>query len=385
LEAATTFLNHGAFGACPRAVLARQRELRDQMEREPVRFFIRELEPLLDAARHALGRFLGAPADDLVPVPNATFGVNCVLRSLDFKPGDEILVTDHEYNASSNAAFYAAERAGASVVVAHPPFPLQSEDEIVEAILRCVTPRTRLALIDHVTSQTGLVFPIARLARELAARGVDLLVDGAHAPGMLPLQLRKLGAAYYTGNCHKWMCAPKGAAFLYVRQDLQDRIRPLSISHGANSPRRDRSRLLIEFGWTGTCDPTPFLSLPKAIEYVGGLLPGGWAEVRRRNHALAVAARKLLCDALDIPLPCPTRLLGSLASIPLPDAAAGVRLHPRLLVDPLQNTLLHRHGLEVPIIPWPAWPQRLIRISAQLYNCLPEYAKLAQALVDELS
>ncbi len=380
LDPEITFLNHGSFGACPRAVLRFQNELRTRLERQPMQFMVRDLESLLDQARSELARFVNAPAEDLALVPNATSGVNTILRSLRFKRGDELLVTDQEYNASRNALNFAAEQSGARVVVAQVPFPLRSADEITEAILQRVTSRTRLALFDHVTSQTGLILPVERLVRELSKQGIQTLVDGAHAPGMIPLDLKKLGATYYTGNCHKWMCAPKTAAFLYVRRDQQKFIRPLAISHGANSSRKDRSRFQIEFGWTGTGDPTAYLSVPTAIKYIGALLPGGWPEVRQRNHLLAVAARKIICDALEIEAPCPDELLGSLAAIPLGSAPARPRPKAPLFLDPLQDSLLHGHGIEVPIIPWPAPPQRCLRIAAQLYNSLPQYERLAEVL-----
>jgi isopenicillin-N epimerase len=231
-----------------------------------------------------------------------------------------------------------------------------------------------------VTSQTGLVLPIERLVAELARRGVETLVDGAHAPGMVALDLFRLGAAYYTGNCHKWLCAPKGAGFLYVRRDRQTHIRPLSISHGANSPRTDRSRFLLEFGWTGTCDPTAWLCVPEAIRWVGSLLPGGWPAVRRRNRALALAGRRVLADALGCEPPCPDAMIGTLASLPLPKACATERASSPLYADPLQTALLQRFGIEVPVIPWPSEPARLVRISAQLYNSLDQYELLAKAL-----
>jgi isopenicillin-N epimerase len=279
---------------------------------------------------------------------------------------------------------FAAKHAGVRVVVARIPFPLKSADEIVDAVLQCATSRTRLALIDHVTSPTALILPVERLVRELSGRGIETLIDGAHAPGMLPINLRKLGATYYTGNCHKWLCAPKGAAFLYVRRDRQKLIRPLVISHGANSTRTDRSRFLIEFGWTGTFDPTAYLSVPEAIRYVGSLLPGGWPEVMRRNRALALAARKTICDRFGIELPCPDELIGSLAAVPLPDAPKNHPPKPPLYIDPLQDKLLRDYRIEVPIVPWPAWPKSIVRISAQLYNTLPQYERLAHALKEIL-
>jgi isopenicillin-N epimerase len=384
LDPKITFLNHGSFGSCPRAVLEFQQGLRDRLERQPVQFLVRELEGVLDEARTALAQFVGAQADNLVFTANATGGVNTILRSLSFAPGDELLVTDHEYNACRNALEFAAGRAGATVVVAPVPFPLESAEQIVQTILGRVTPRTRLALIDHVTSPTAMVLPIARLVRELAARGVDALVDGAHAPGMVPLDLSALGAAYYTGNCHKWLCAPKAAGFLHVRPDRQEFIHPLSISHGFNSRRTDRSRFLLEFGWTGTSDPTACLTVAEALRFIGGLLPGGWPEVMARNQAMALAAQKILCQTLQIPAPCPETCIGSMAAVPLPDNPPGQRpVAPRFL-DALQDALLARHGIEVPVIPWPGFPKRLLRISAQLYNSPSQYQMLAEALPDAL-
>ena len=382
LDRSITFLNHGSFGACPTPVLRHQAALRAEMEAEPVRFLSRELDDRLDAARASLGAFLGADPDDLAFVTNATSGVNAVLRSLTFAAGDELLTTDHAYNACRNALVFVAERTGARVLVAPVPFPA-TPDAVVEAVLARVTPRTRLALLDHVTSPTALVLPIERLIAELDRRGVAVLVDGAHAPGMVPVDLDTLGATYYSGNCHKWLCAPKGSAFLWVRRDRHADVHPLTISHGANARRPGRARFRLEFDWTGTSDPTAWLTVPTAIEYVGSLLPGGWPEVMARNHALAIDARRLLCEAAATPPPCPDTMIGSLASIVLPDGPT-TEIYWRN-PDPLQARLFETWGIEVPVMSWPSPPRRLIRVSAQLYNERAHYERLAEALAKELA
>jgi isopenicillin-N epimerase len=384
LDREITFLNHGSFGACPIPVLNRQRELVEDLEREPVTFMVGELESRIDEAREALGRFIGADGEGLAFVPNATAGVNAVLRSLRFEPGDELLTTDQEYNACRNVLELVAAMSGAKVVVAEVPFPLRTPEEIIDAILGEVTPRTRLALLDHVSSQTALVFPVEELVSRLGERGVEVLIDGAHAPGMLPLDVRSIGAAFYTANAHKWLCAPKGAAFLWVREDWRETIRPTAISHGANSTRTDRSRYHLEFDWTGTFDPTPWLVVPEAIRFIGSLHPGGWEGVMRQNHGLAIEGRRILCDALSIEEPAPGQMLGSMASLPLPDGMQA-DLKTALYGDPLQDALMDRHRIEVPVVPWPGPPKRLLRISAQLYNDRTDYEALAEALTEELA
>jgi isopenicillin-N epimerase len=380
LDPAVTFLNHGSFGACPVQVLEAQSAIRASMEREPVRFFVRELEPLLDASRAKVATLLGAAKEDIAFVPNATSGVNTVLRSLDLAPGDELLTTDHAYNACHNALAFVAARAGAHVTVARLPFPLPAhhveaaEDTIVNAILDRVTSRTRLALLDHVTSPTALVLPVDRLVAELSARGVLTLVDAAHAPAMVPLHLNRTGAAYTAGNFHKWACAPKGAAFLHVRRDLQESVRPLTISHGANAARKDRSRFLLEADWTGTSDPSATLSIPAALRFLGGLLSGGLPALMEHNHAAAIAARDALLAAIGTVPVCPGAMLGSMASVILPGPAATVGEE----IDPLQEALFERFHIEVPIFPFAG--KRLLRVSTPIYTTTQDITALVDAL-----
>ncbi len=382
LDPQRTFLNHGSFGASPREVLEDQARWRARMEREPVEFFVGAWERELDLARGELARFLGAHSDDLAFVCNATHGVNTVLRSLEFETGAELLSTSHEYNASRNALEFVAARAGARVVTAAVPFPIASPEQVVEALLEKLSPRTKLALVDHVTSPTGLVFPIQRIVTELQGRGIDVLVDGAHGPGMTALDLDELGACYYTGNCHKWLCAPKGAAFLHVRRDRQARVRPLAISHGANSARSDRSRFRLEFDFQGTQDPSAWLAIPSALRFLEGRFPGGWSELREHNRRLALSGREQLCRALGVSAPAPDSMIGSLASVLLPGSH---RRKGRVYDDALQDELVERFGIQVPVFFWPALGQRLLRISAQVYNREEQYIELARALAQLLA
>ncbi len=380
-----TFLNHGSFGACPEPVLEVQRAWRDRMEAEPVQFLNDDLPGLLDEARGAIGRFLGADPEGLAFLPNATTGVNTVLQSLRFEPGDELLTNDHEYNATINAMRAVAARDGARVVVAKVPFPIASADEAAEAILAAVTERTRLVLVSHVTSPTALIFPVETLVAELDRRGIDTLVDAAHAPGMVPVAVDTLGAAYWTGNGHKWLCGPKGTAVLWVREDRRDRVHPLVVSHGANAPLAGRTRFRHEFDWVGTSDPTGFLTLSAAIDWMARAAPegGGWPAVMAANHDLAITGRDVIAAALGIEVRVPDSMLGSMAALPLTIPGAD-----DVAADALRRALVAEHGIQVPIGGWPARAARtekgpsqiLLRISAQLYNEPADYERLARAL-----
>ena len=375
------FLNHGSFGATPNVVLEAQRELQDELEREPVLFLApeRELEPKLDAVRSRLASFLGCQFKDLAFVRNATDGVGAVLRSFPFQGDDEIVVTSHGYNACTNAAkFVVGEE---RVRVADVPFPITTPEQAARAVDDACTSNTRLILVDHVTSPTGIILPVEEIVRAAHERGIRVLVDAAHAPGMLDVNLDAIGADYTTGNLHKWVCGPKVSGFLHVREEHQEEVRPSVISHAANRERPGRSRFLAEFDWTGTHDPTPLLVVPLALDFLGGLYPGGMDEHRRKNRELVLAGRDIVADALGVEAPAPDEMIGSLAALPLPP---GHGSQPSG-VDPLQQTLFHEYQIEAMLPHWPAEGRRLIRLSAQAYNRIEEYEALAIALKRELS
>jgi isopenicillin-N epimerase len=367
LDDSIHFLNHGSYGATPTRVLERQAALRARLESEPVRFMEREYEPLLSEVRSRVATFVGAQAEDLAFVTNATTGVNAVVRSLDFRPGDELLTTSHGYAACTNVLHYVAERTGAKVVVAPLPFPTGGATELAEAVLRHVTARTRLVLLDQLTSPTALILPVETLVRELEGRGVPVLVDAAHVPGQLPMQLDAVGASFTTGNLHKWVCAPKGAALLHVRRDRQSQVRPPVISHGARSPRTDKSRFLLEFDWCGTFDPTAVLSVPEALDLLGGLYPGGWPELMRRNRQAALDARTRLLDLLGTPPVCPPALVPAMATVLLPWCGEGVGAR-----------LFDEFRVEVPVIPFEG--RLLLRVSMQQHVRPEDLDALERAL-----
>lgn len=391
LDEQIVFLNHGSFGACPRTVLAEQSRLRDRMERQPLQFLWREIESQIDSAREDLARFMRANPEELAFVPNATSAVNAVVRSLELQPDDELLTTSHAYNACSNVLAEVARRTGAKLVVAEVPFPIADPGQVTAAVLKAVTTRTRLAMIDHVTSPTALVFPIEEITAALEERGVDVLVDGAHAPGMVPLDFKHFRPAYYTGNLHKWVCAPKGAAFLHVRRDRQAGLHPAVISHGYNTPRAGRSPFHDAFDWQGTMDVTSWLSVPSALRFCEKLLPGGWPALMDANRSLAAAARQFLCERLNLEPPCPESMLGAMATLPLPGRLATLGAkeskESKAVIarfDPLQTRLNEIHHIEVPMLQFGKPARRWFRISAQAYNSPDDYARLANAFIAEM-
>lgn len=383
LDPDATHLNHGSFGACPVEVLAHQQDLRDRMESNPVSFMLEHYQPLLEEVRATAAGFLGADPGGLVFVPNATYGVNSVLRSWEavLQPGDEIVVTDHAYNACRQAVDFTAARSGARVVVAAVPFPLEGPGVVVDAVKAAVTGRTALVMIDHVTSPTGLLFPVEELVEQLEPE-VPVLVDGAHAPGMVPVDLGALGASFYTANCHKWLCAPKGAAVLHVAERHRDRLSAASISHGQNGQwPSSSSDFHARFDWTGTDDPTARLSVGVAIDVMGRHRSDGWPGLMAANHAMVREGRCIVAEAIGCEPPAPPEMIGSIAALSLPDLTGPVDS----LFDDLSARLRREWQIEVPAFIWPAPPRRFVRISAQAYNSVADYERLAEALVTELS
>ncbi len=374
LEDGIAFLNHGSYGATPRVVLAAQDQWRARMERQPVHFMHRVLPGALREAAGVLAAFLGVSGDDLVFVENATAGVNAVLRGATLGPGDEVLTTDHTYPAVRNVLNFVCRQSGATLVEAPVPFPLSGDDQVVASVAAALSPRTCLAVLDHVTSETATVLPIAALSALCRSRGVPVLVDGAHAPGMLDLDIAAVGADWYVGTAHKWLFAPKGCGFLWAAPARQPGLHPPVVSHGLDQG------FTAEFDWVGTRDPSAWLTVGDAIAFLNGLGPKGIgpnklgaAAVRAHNHDLAAEAATLLSAAWDSEAGAPAAMRGAMATLRLPLSGttpeAAAHLHDRLIDE---------HAIEVPVLARGGclW----VRISAQVYNEIEDYTRLAQAV-----
>ncbi|MEJ7599900.1 MAG: aminotransferase class V-fold PLP-dependent enzyme [Kofleriaceae bacterium] len=368
LDPSVVHLNHGSFGGCPREVLAVADAVRARVEASPMRFFVTEWQDEVDRARAALAAFLHAPAPRLVFVPGSTTGVALALHSFPLATGDEVLVTDHGYRACRNQLERLATARGLRIATAKLALPFDP-DAAIDAVTRAITPATRLAMLDHITSPTALRLPIEQLVPILAARGIATIVDGAHAPGQIELDVAAIGAAYYVGNCHKWLCAPKASGFIAVADGAP--LVPLVTSHGATAAYGPANRLHAELDWSGTYDPAAQLAVPAAIEAVARE-GGGWPAVRARNHALAIALRDHLIEALGGRPLAADDWIGAMAAIPiaLPAGTPPLELERQLLLA----------GWEVPIVDFAGGP--LLRVGAHLYNHLGEAAVLAKELRD---
>jgi isopenicillin-N epimerase len=362
-----TFLNHGSFGSCPRPVFDTYQEWQRELERQPVEFLGRRLVDLLAAARERLATFVGTAGRNVVFVPNATFGVNIVAHSLDLKPGDEVLSTNHEYGAADRAWRFNCAQRGVRYVNHPISVPLTTPEAMIDQLWEGVNDRTRVIFVSHITSPTAVIFPVAEICARAREAGILTVIDGAHAPGQIDLDMDAIGADFYTGNCHKWLCAPKGAAFLYARPEQQDLLQPLVVSWGWESLKPGDSRFVDHFGWIGTHDPAAYLSVPAAIEFQE---QNDWATVRAACHDLLAAIRSDVAARTGLPEICPDST----------DWWSQMAVLPILQTDTAE---LHRHlweefRIEVPLTQWNG--RQFVRVSIQAYSTPDDGARLIEAL-----
>jgi isopenicillin-N epimerase len=375
LDPDATYLNHGTVGVTPRAVLEAQQRWRDRIERHPARFMLRELwsftgstadgPPLIRQAAAEVAAFVGARADDLVFIDNTSTGVNAVMRSLPLSSGDEIIITDHAYGGIVTAVKYCAERSGATVRVVEMPYPAFSADECVDRIASALTGRTRLVIVDHIAAESAIVFPVDQIVKACHERRVPVLVDGAHVPGQLPLNVTALGADFYIANLHKWAMAPRSSAFMVVAPEQQTMIHPPVISWGLGTG------FLREFDWVGTRDPTPWLAAPDGIRFLKEL---GYDALRTHNHDLAWRAAQTLTSRWGTPLEIDESAVASMVSVMAPGRCGSTKPE----AGALRDKLLHEHNIEAQVH---ARSGRVwVRISAQAYNDDADIERLAAAI-----
>ena len=361
------FLNHGSFGACPKPVFEVYQKWQRELEQQPVEFLGRRYGKLLYNARTALSEFIGTTANNIVYVPNATTGVNTVAHSLQLNPGDEILTTDHEYGATNRTWEIICQRTGAVYKKQKVSLPVESEEQVIETVWSGVTARTRVLFISHITSPTALIFPIEELIRRARENGIITVIDGAHVPGQLPLNLDKLGADFYTGNCHKWLMTPKGSAFLYARPEVQNLLKPLvvswdNMSFGENVPQFIRDNECL-----GTRDIAAYLSVPAGIKFFN---ENNWPEVQQHCHELVLYFRKRITEVTGLPpiSPAEKTWFWQLAAFPLPPCD----------ISALKQRLYDKYSIEIPLIDHHGQP--LIRISVQGYNSQEDVDALVKAV-----
>ncbi len=371
LDPSIVFLNHGSFGACPIPVFETYQAWQRRLESQPVLFLGREFNALMLEARTVLASFLNTQAGNLVFIPNATFGVNATARSLNLQPGDEVLTSDHEYGACDNAWNDCSKKTGAKIVRMHIPMPEDGdEDALVERLWSGVTPRTKVVYLSHISSPTALRFPIEKVCRKAREAGILSVIDGAHAPGQIQLDMQAVDADFYFGNLHKWALAPKGAAFWYVRSELRDRVEPLVVSWGYSATPETTlgSRLQDEYQWTGTFDPSAYLSVPAAIRF---LAENHWDLVGQRCHELLGTAIGRICELVGMtpPYPLDSTFYHQLGVAPLPAGTDLVALKARLY-DEFQ--------VEVPLTEWSG--RKFVRISVQGYNTQADLDRLQEGL-----
>ena len=367
LDPDVAFLNHGSFGATPRPVFEKYQAWQREMERQPVAFFVERFAGLLREARTVLAGYVHTAPDNVVYVANATTALNTVARSLRLDPGDEIVTTDHEYGAMDRMWRFLCQKTGAVYRPVPLPLPLDTPGDLVERLWAGVTPRTRVLFFSHLTSPTALILPARELCRRARAAGVLSIVDGAHALGQVPLDLDDLDADFFTANAHKWLCAPKGSAFLYARPEVQRLVEPLVVSWGNTSLTSTGSTFLDEQQWAGTRDIAAFLAVPEAIRFCEA---HDWPRVRTECHRLVRHAREAIGALTGLPPICPdsTEWYAQMATVPLPPCEA-----PKIKAQ-----LYERFRVEVPVSEWQGRPY--LRVSIQGYNTLADVERLLAAL-----
>ncbi|MDW8226544.1 MAG: aminotransferase class V-fold PLP-dependent enzyme [Anaerolineales bacterium] len=366
LDPSIIFLNHGSFGATPRPVFRAYQRWQRELERQPVEFLGRRHNDLIAAARAELAAYLGTSPETLVYTTNVTVALNIVARSLDLGPGDEVLATDHEYGALDRTWRFLAAKRGFVYRRQPIPVPLTTPATFLDVLWQGVTPRTRVIFLSHITSPTALIFPVETVIRRARREGILTVIDGAHAPGQIPLHLDELGADFYGGNLHKWLCAPKGAGFLYARPEVQHLLEPLVVSWGWEAEVPGPSRLVEYHEWQGTRDIAAFLAVPEAIRFQH---EHNWPRVRAACHDLARRALAGICALTGLPALSDERWFGQFVSIPLPES-----------VDPvvLKHRLYHDYRIEAPFLAWNE--HKLLRVSFQGYNSERDLRALLQAM-----
>lgn len=371
LDPQTTFLNHGSFGACPRPVFVQYQQWQRKLEEQPVKFLGRDLPGLLQEARQSLADFVGVERDELVFIPNATYGVNVISRALVqnfLQAGDEVLTTDHEYGACDRAWRYAVQGTGINYVRCSVPMPALSPAELVEHFWQAVTPHTKLIFLSHITSATAFQFPVEEICRRAKAANILTFIDGAHSTGQIPLNLTTLGADFYTSNCHKWLMSPKGCAFLYVQRVWQPLISPLIISWGWESESPSPSLFIDHHEILGTNDFAAYLSVPAAIQFFTDYQ---WHKVRQQCQTLAIATWQKLTNLLQTTPLYPTDRLG------MPPQMFVVELPPCDL-PAFKTRLYDQYQIEIPLIQW--HKHQLLRLCVQGYNTPDQMDYLLQTL-----
>lgn len=374
IQEGVTYLNHGSFGPSPTPVIEARKEWIDRLEREPMDFFVRQLSDHLDYAADRLARFVGCSGDNLVFVPNATSGMNIVVENTQLEPGDEVLLTDHEYGAVVRIWGKACKQAGATTVTARLPVPMTTPEEIVEAIFERVTSRTRVLVVSHVTSQTAIILPVGEICERARDLGIRTVIDGPHAVAMVPDRIDSIPCDFYAASCHKWLCAPMGTGFLYVRSHFKQGLQPTTLSWGRSLNGADPS-WKDEFHWPGTFDPTGYLAIPAAIDFLQSF---GIKKFREQTHALAKEAlgRYVKFGDGTVLTPDSPDWYGSMVSIPLPEEADTAAFPGAM--HPLQSWLWDKHQIEVPLIHWKN--RALLRVSCHLYTNVQDLQRLSAAL-----